>query len=88
MMGRLGEVRAGRASSPSQDAVSLAEMHSPGRALPPHGAGGRCAMGIEELAALIGAVAYAAAEVMRLVRLILVLLRSNRTTNDKDRKSR
>ena len=45
-------------------------------------------MGIEELAALIGAVAYAAAEVMRLVRLILVLLRSNRPTNDKDRKSR
>jgi len=42
-------------------------------------------MGIEELAALIGAVAYATAEVIRLVRLILVLLRSNRTTNDKDR---
>ena len=41
-------------------------------------------MGIEELAALIGAGAYAIAEVIRLVRLILVMSRSNKPTN-KDR---
>ena len=41
-------------------------------------------MGIEELAALIGAVAYAIAEVIRLVRLVLVINRSN-DTNRKGR---
>ena len=83
MMGRPGEVRAGRASMSILDAVLLAGA-LPRRTLPPFGAGGRCAMGIEELAALIGAVAYAIAEVIRLVRLVLVINRSN-DTNRKGR---